>query len=134
MSPVCPSLNAYEGVCRREDGDMRTSSAIFTAVAATIAGLLGVGMLTASGLSWVDSGFSVLEYADSDDSERAIGMTMGAVGVGVWLVLSLALVRSTLAGSRRGGRIAVRLVLGAGAMLVLGFFVVALVPVHTSIS
>lgn len=113
---------------------MRTTSAIVTAIAATLVGLFGVGMLTASGLSWVSSGFTVLEYSDSDDGERAIGMTMGALGVVVWLVLSLVLLRPTLGGSGRGGRIAVRLVLAAGAVIVLGFFAVALVPVHTSIS
>lgn len=66
---------------------MRTSSAIVTALLATAAGLFGVGMLTASGLSWVDSGFAVLQYSDSDSIERAIGMTIGALGVGIWLGL-----------------------------------------------
>lgn len=113
---------------------MRTTSAIVTAIAATIVGLFGVGMLTASGLSWAGSGFTVLEYSDSDDGERAIGMTMGALGVVVWLVLSLVLLRPTVGGPSRGGRIAVLLALGAGAVIVLGFFAVALVPVHTSIS
>ena len=91
-------------------------------------------MITASGLSWTGSGLTVLEYADSDDGERVIGMTMGALGIAAWPLLSLILMRLASGVSDRGGRLAVRSVLGVGTALVLGLFIVALAFTRPPIS
>lgn len=104
---------------------MRTTSAVFSAIAATVLGLFGVLMLGASGLSWSGSQFAVLEYADSDDTERTIGIAIGILGLASWLLLSTGLIWLEIRSSRRG-RVAVWVVLAAGALLVLGLFVAIL--------
>jgi hypothetical protein len=52
-------------------------------------GLFGAVMLGASGLSWAGPGLTVIPYSDSDEGERAIGIGMGVVALGVWGVLTL---------------------------------------------
>lgn len=109
-----------------EHGNMRTTSALFSAIAATILGLFGVVILGASGLSWSGSGFAILEYSDSDDSERFIGLVMGVLALVSWLLLSVALAWLAGRDSGRGGRVAIWITLSAGVLLVLGLFVAIL--------
>ncbi|GAA2902135.1 hypothetical protein [Microbacterium esteraromaticum] len=107
---------------------MRTSSAVVAAIALTLVGFLGVMMLAASGLSWAGSGFTIAEYPDSDDSERVIGLTLGALGVALWALVSALMVWGG-GPAGQGDRRAVRVVVGAGAVLVVALFV-AVVPVR----
>jgi len=107
---------------------MRTGSAVLAAVAMTLVGLFGVIMLTASGLSWAGSGFTIAEYPDSDDSERVIGLTLGALGVAIWALVSALMVWGG-GPAGHGDRRAVRVVVGAGAVLVAAIFL-AVVPVR----
>lgn len=102
---------------------MRTTSSVFSAIVATILGLFGVVMLGASGLSWSGSGFAILKYSDSDDSERFIGMVMGALALTAWLLLSAAIAWLGGRNSGRGGRVAIWITLTVGALLVWGLFV-----------
>ena len=69
---------------------MRIVGGIVLVVVAVFVGLFGALMLGASGLSWAGPGLTVIPYSDSDDGERAIGIGMGVVALGVWALLTLA--------------------------------------------
>lgn len=78
---------------------MRIVGSVSLAIAATFIGLFGTFMLGVAGLSvagpglsWAGPGVTVIEYSDSDDSERAIGIAMGGIALVVWLGLLLSAV------------------------------------------
>lgn len=108
---------------------MRIVGSVSLATIATLIGLFGNLMLGAAGLSFAGPGLSfagpgvtVIEYSDSDDTERAIGIGMGIIALVVWLVLLLSAV---LVGVRGGGptrarRATVWIVVGLSTVLVLG--------------
>lgn len=85
-------------------------------------------MFGAAGLTLAGPGLTVIEYADSDDSERSIGIGMGVIALVAWLVLLLS---AALVGLRdgpptRARRATVRIVVGLSAVLVLGTLVAVL--------
>lgn len=69
---------------------MRIVGGIVLVIVAMAAGLFGALMLGVSGVSWAGPGFTVIPYSDSDDGERAIGIGMGVVALGAWVLLTLA--------------------------------------------
>ena len=70
-------------------GAVRIVGSASLTIAATLIGLFGALMLGLAGLSLAGPGLTVIEYADSDDTERAIGIGMGIIALVVWLVLLL---------------------------------------------
>jgi hypothetical protein len=110
---------------------MRFAGAILLVVAATLGGLFGLLMLGASGLTFAGPGITAIPYSDADDSERAIGITTGAMGVGIWIV---GLVIAWVVGLRgaelgRGRRVGVWMALALGTAVVLaGLIAVLSVP------
>lgn len=100
---------------------MRITGTIALTMLAALAGLFGVLMLGASGLTLAGPGMSVIPYSDSDDSERAIGIAMGAVGLGIWVAGLIGAALVGLRGSRpgRGRRVVVGIALTLGAAVVL---------------
>lgn len=107
---------------------MRITGALALTIAATLAGLFGVLMLGASGLTVAGPGVTVIPYSDSDDSERAIGIAMGAVGLGIWIVGLIGAALVGLRGSRpgRGRRVVVGIALALGAAVVLAGLIAVL--------
>lgn len=107
---------------------MRIVGSVSLAIAATLIGLFGDLMLGVSGLSGAGPGLTVIEYSDSDDTERAIGIGMGVVALIVWLVLLLSAVLVGLRGGRptRERRATVWIVAGLSTLLVLGALIVVL--------
>lgn len=85
-------------------------------------------MLGVAGLTLAGPGLTVLEYSDSDDTERAIGVGMGIVALVVWLVLllSAALVGLRGVGPLRARRATVWIAVGLSAVLVLGTLIAVL--------
>ncbi|MDF2665954.1 MAG: hypothetical protein K0R81_1804 [Microbacterium sp.] len=69
---------------------MRIVGGIVLVIVAMAAGLFGALMLGVSGLSWAGPGLTVIPYSDSDDGERAIGIGMGVVALGAWVLLTSA--------------------------------------------
>ncbi len=69
---------------------MRIVGGVVLVVVAMAAGLFGALMLGVSGLSWAGPGLTVIPYSDSDDAERAIGIGMGLVALGAWVLLTVA--------------------------------------------
>jgi len=108
---------------------VRIVGCVSLTVAATLLGLFGNLMLGAagltfagSGLSWAGPGVTVIEYSDSDDTERAIGIGMGIIALTAWLAL---LASAALVGLRGGRptsarRATVWIVVGLSMVLVLG--------------
>lgn len=84
--------------------------------------------LTDPGLSWAGPGVTVIEYSDSDDTERAFGIGMGIIALIFWLVLLMSAVFVGLGGGRptRGRRATVWSVVGLSAVLVLGTLIAVL--------
>lgn len=116
-------------------GAVRIVGSTFLAIAATLIGLLGNLMLGAAGLSlagpglsWAGPGATVIEYSDSDDTERAIGIGMGIIALAVWLVLLLAAVLVGLRGDRptRERRATVWILVGLSTVLVLAMLIAVL--------
>ncbi|GAA2941972.1 hypothetical protein GCM10010458_28800 [Microbacterium luteolum] len=111
---------------------MRIVGSVSLATAATLIGLFGNLMLGLAGLSLAGPGVTVIEYSDSDDSERAIGIGMGIIALVVWLVLLFPAVLVGLRGGRptRARRATVWIVVGLSTVLVLGtlFAVLATPP------
>lgn len=114
---------------------MRIIGSFSLATAATLIGLFGTLMLGAAGLSlagpglsWAGPGVTVIEYSDSDDTERAIGIGMGIIALAVWLVLLLSAVLVGLRGERptRERRATVWIVVGLSSVLVLGVLIAVL--------
>ncbi|MFB7252542.1 hypothetical protein [Microbacterium sp. NPDC056234] len=107
---------------------MRIVGSVALATAATLIGLFGILMLGASGLSMAGPGLTVIEYSDSDDSERAIGIGMGVIALVVWLVLSLSAVLVGLRGGHptRARRATVWIAVGLSTILVLGALIAVL--------
>lgn len=107
---------------------MRITGAIALTLLAALAGLFGVLMLGASGLTVAGPGVTVIPYSDSDDSERAIGLAMGAVGLGIWVVglIGAALVGLRGARPRTGRRVVVGIALALGAAVVLAGLIAVL--------
>ena len=91
------------------------------AIVATLAGLFGVMMLGLSGLTLAGPGLMIIEYSDSDDVERTIGIVMGLVSLAGWLVLLLAAAFVGLRGERntRARRAALWTSAGLSTVLVL---------------
>ena len=84
---------------------MRIVGSVSLAIAATLAGLFGALMLGLSGLTLAGPGLTVIEYSDSDDSERSIGIGMDIIALVVWLMLlSSALVTGLRGGDPTRGR------------------------------
>ena len=108
-------------------GAVRIVGSVSLATAATLIGLFGNLMLGVAGLSLAGPGLIVIQYSDSDDSERAIGVGMGVIALVVWLVLLLSAVLLGLRGGRptRARRATVWIVVGLSMVLVLG----TLIPV-----
>lgn len=108
--------------------DVRIVGSIFLAAAASLIGLFGNLMLGVAGLTLAGPGLTVLEYSDSDDTERAIGVGMGIVALVVWLVLllSAALVGLRGVGPLRARRATVWIAVGLSAVLVLGTLIAVL--------
>ncbi|MEV7799961.1 hypothetical protein AB0O14_12780 [Microbacterium foliorum] len=107
---------------------MRIVGSAFLAIAATLIGLFGNLILGAAGLSLAGPGLTVIEYSDSDDTERAIGIGMGVIALVVWLVLLLSAVFVGLSGDRptRERRATVWSVVGLSMVLVLGMLIAVL--------
>ena len=107
---------------------MRITGALLLSVAALLFGLFGVVMLGASGLTSAGPGITVIPYSDSDDSERAIGIGMGAVGLGIWVVglLGAALVGLRGSSPARGRRVVVGIALAIAAAAVLAGLIAVL--------
>ncbi len=107
---------------------MRITGALLLSVAATLSGLLGVLMLGASGLTLAGPGITVIPYSDSDDSERAIGLAMGALGLGIWIIGLIGAALVGLRGSRsgRGRRVIVGITLAIAAAVVLAGLIAVL--------
>lgn len=108
---------------------MRILGSVSLATAATLTGLFGSLMLGAAGLSlagpglsWAGPGVTVIEYSDSDDTERAISIGMGVIAIAIWLVLLLSAVLVGVRGGRptRERRAAVWIIVGLSTILVLG--------------
>lgn len=57
-----------------QDERVRLLGVIVLAIVATLAGLFGVMMLGLSGLTLAGPGLMIIEYSDSDDFERTIGI------------------------------------------------------------
>ena len=115
----------------REYGAVRIVVSVSLATAATLIGLFGNFMLGLSGLSLAGPGLTVIEYSDSDDAERAIGIGMGSLALVVWLVLLLSAVHVGVGGGRptrptRARRATVWIVVGLSAVLVLGTLIAVL--------
>ena len=114
---------------------MRTFGSIALAVVATLLGLLGTLMLGLSGLSLAGPGFTVIDYSDSDDGERAIGIGMGVFALVAWLSLTFLAGYAGLGGEgpTRARRVAVWIVLGLSSVLVMGALVAVLAtpPPHS---
>ena len=110
---------------------MRIVGGVSLATAATLIGLFGNLMLGLAGLSLAGPGLTVIEYSDSDATERAIGIGMGIIALVIWLVLLLSAVLVGLRGGRttRARRATVWIVVGLSTVLVLGtLFVVLATP------
>jgi hypothetical protein len=107
---------------------MRITGALLLSVAAALSGLLGVLMLGASGLTLAGPGITVIPYSDSDDSERAIGLAMGALGLGIWIIGLIGAALVGLRGSRsgRGRRVIVGITLAIAAAVVLAGLIAVL--------
>jgi membrane protease YdiL (CAAX protease family) len=107
---------------------VRIVGSVSLAIAGALIGLFGTFMLALSGLTLAGPGLTVIEYSDSDDSERAIGIAMGGIALVVWLVLLLSAVWVGLHGSRptRARRATVWIVGGLSAVLVLGALIAVL--------
>lgn len=86
--------------CTCQYGGVRIVGSVSLVVAATLIGLFGTFMLGVSGLTVAGPGLTVIEYSDSDDSERSIGIGMGIIALAVWLIL-LASVRGVGGAERR---------------------------------
>lgn len=101
---------------------MRIVGSVSLAIAATLLGLFGAFMFGLSGLTLAGPGLTVIEYSDSDDAERSIGIGMGIVALLAWVALLLPAVLVGLGGDRptRGRRATVWIVVGLSAILVLG--------------
>lgn len=107
---------------------MRITGALLLSVAAALSGLLGVLMLGASGLTLAGPGITVIPSSDSDDSERAIGLAMGALGLGIWIIGLIGAALVGLRGSRsgRGRRVIVGITLAIAAAVVLAGLIAVL--------
>lgn len=107
---------------------MRIVGSVSLATAATLIGLFGALMLGLAGLSLAGPGLTVIEYSDSDDAERAIGIGMGSIALVVWLVLLLSAVLVGLRGGHptRARRATVWIVAGLSAVVVLGTLIAVL--------
>ncbi|MEJ1087341.1 hypothetical protein WDU99_03310 [Microbacterium sp. Mu-80] len=107
---------------------MRIVGVVSLAILATLFGLLGDLMLGVSGLTLAGPGLTVIEYSDSDDGERAIGIGMGIIALVVWVVLLLAAMPMGLRGERptRARKATVWIVVGLSTILVLGPLIVVL--------
>lgn len=107
---------------------MRIIGSVALVTVATLVGLFGDLMLGAAGLSLAGPGLTVIEYSDSDDAERAVGIGMGIIALGVWLLLLLAAALVGLLGERptRGRRVTVWIVVGLSLVLVLGMLIAVL--------
>ena len=107
---------------------MRITGALLLSVAAALSGLVGVLMLGASGLTLAGPGITVIPYSDSDDSERAIGLAMGALGLGICIIGLIGAALVGLRGSRsgRGRRVIVGITLAIAAAVVLAGLVAVL--------
>lgn len=112
----------------RQYGSVRIIGGVSLVIAATLLGLFGVLMLGVSGLSWAGPGFTVIQYSDSDDTERSIGIGMGIIALVAWFLLLLSASLVGLRGGRptRARRVAVWIVVGMSAVLVLGLTIVVL--------
>jgi membrane protease YdiL (CAAX protease family) len=107
---------------------MRSGGVIFLTVLATLLGLFGVLMLGVSGLTMAGPGFTIIVYSDSDDAERSIGITMGVMALVAWLVLMLCAASVGLGSGHdaQDRRVIVWILVGMGAVLVLGPLVAVL--------
>lgn len=107
---------------------MRIVGSVFLAIAATLVGLFGTLMLGLAGLSLAGPGLTVIEYSDSDDTERAIGIGMGVVALTAWLILLLPAALVGLRGDRptHARRATVWIIVGLSAALVLGTLIAVL--------
>lgn len=85
-------------------------------------------MLGLAGLSLAGPGLTVIEYSDSDDSERAIGIGMGVIALVVWLVLLLSAALVGLRGGRPTGarRVTVWIIVGLSTVVVVGTLIAVL--------
>jgi hypothetical protein len=107
---------------------VRIVGSVFLAIAATLVGLFGTLMLGLAGLSLAGPGLTVIEYSDSDDTERAIGIGMGVIALTAWLILLLPAALVGLRGGRptRERRATVWIIVGLSAALVLGTLIAVL--------
>lgn len=114
--------------CTCQHGGVRIVGSVSLVVAATLIGLFGTFMLGVSGLTLAGPGLTVIEYSDSDDSERSIGIGMGVIALVVWLILLASAALAGLSGGpqTRMRRVTVWIVVGLGATLVLGVLVAVL--------
>lgn len=109
-------------------GAVRIVSSASLTIAATLIGLFGALMLGLAGLSLAGPGLTVIEYADSDDTERAIGIGMGIIALVVWLVLLLSAVLVGLGGvhPKRELRATVWSIVGLSTVLVMAALIAVL--------
>jgi len=109
-------------------GAVRIVGSASLTIAATLIGLFGALMLGLAGLSLAGPGLTVIEYADSDDTERAIGIGMGIIALVVWLVLLLSAVLVGLGGvhPKRERRATVWSIVGLSTVLVMGALIAVL--------
>jgi hypothetical protein len=107
---------------------VRIAGSFSLTVAATFLGLFGNLMLGLAGLSLAGPGLTVIEYSDSDDTERSIGIGMGVIALVAWLLLLMSAALVGLRGGRptRARRAAVWIVVGLSAVLVLGILIAVL--------
>jgi len=109
-------------------GAVRIVGSASLTIAATLIGLFGALMLGLAGLSLAGPGLTVIEYVDSDDTERAIGIGMGIIALVVWLVLLLSAVLVGLGGvyPKRERRATVWSIVGLSTVLVMGALIAVL--------
>lgn len=119
---------------------MRIAGSVLLAIVATVLGLAGALMLGVSGLSLAGPGLIVIEYSDSDDFERAIGIGLGIGALVGWLLVLCAAVFVGLRGDdppSRGRRVTVWVVAALSAVLTLGLLTAVLStppPVYEDLS
>lgn len=107
---------------------MRIVGSVSLTIAATLIGLVGNLMLGLAGLSLAGPGLTVIEYSDSDDTERSIGIGMGIIALAAWLILLLSATLVGLRGGRptRMRRATVWILVGLSTVLVLGTLIAVL--------
>ena len=108
---------------------MRIAGAVLLGFGATLVGLFGAACFGLAGLILTGSGFEVLQYSDSDDSERGLLIGFGVMSLVAWLIglgLSAAVCLTGPEMGRRARRIALGSIVAVSAVAVVGLVSAAL--------